>query len=750
MEGDTVKILIQRLANGKVEVMEAPRPLLRPRFVRVRTAYSCISPGTEGGKIVTGRKSLLGKALERPQQARQALEMVGQVGLKQTIRKVRSKLDGASPLGYSAAGRVVEVGEGVNEVAIGDLVACAGGGYAVHADEIVVPVNLVARIPEGVPLDAAAMSTLAAIALQGLRMAQPTVGENAVVLGLGLIGQLACQLLRANGCRVIGADVSAAAVARARQAGVVEEAIQLGVDPAEPAVSRFSRGRGADIVLICAATSGNEPVELAGKIARKRGRIVVVGAVGMDLPRPDYYEKELSFVVSCSYGPGRYDPSYEENGHDYPAGYVRWTEGRNLEAVLDLMAAGTFTPLECVTHRFALDEAPRAYEMIADRSEPYGGILIEYAPELSPTAGTVRLAGSPRATGDRLRIGFIGAGSFAQTFLLPPLRNAKSVSLAAICTRSGVGAADVGDRFGFVEAVGSPEDVIARDLDAVFIATRHDQHGPDVLLALAAGKHVFVEKPLCLTRADLAAIASRLEDLEAHGNLPSVLVGYNRRFSPSATRLKEHFGDAAGPLVMIYRVNAGHVSREHWTQDPQEGGGRIVGEVCHFVDLMQFLTGSDPVAVSGCSLGSEDGAVVPADNSLLTFEFADGSIGTVGYVSEGAAAVAKERLEVHGAGRSAVLDNYVRLELYSGRRRRRMRVAGKGHEEEVRAFLTAIRAGRQLIPLSSLLATTLSTFQAREALERRARLPISIDSIAAAGAPDPATSESTASDEQPL
>ena len=726
-----MKILAQKLSDGSVRVVDAPPPLLPPGHIRVRTAFSSISPGTEGTKIITGKKSLLGKARAKPKEARMVLDMIGQVGLKSTIRKVRSKLEGATPLGYSLAGVVSEIGVGVNRFSVGDLVACAGGG-AVHADEVVVPVNLAAKVPEGVHADSAAMTTLAAVAMQGLRLARPTLGENAVVIGLGVIGLMACQLLKAAGCRVLGADVAEAAVERARQLPAVDDVSRLGEDPTEAQVAQLSDGHGADLVLICAGTASNEPVELAGRITRQRGRVVVVGAVGMDLPREDYYLKEISFAVSCSYGPGRYDPVYEEKGQDYPYGFVRWTERRNLTAALALMAEGRFAPLGLVTHSFPFTEASRAYEMIAGHSEPYCGILLEYPQDEyfggeRPAAGQVVIATATSKPGDRLGVAFLGAGSFAQTSLLPNLKGKRQVRLTGICTRSGLGATDVGQRHGFAAAEPSLDALLAReDTAAVFIATRHDQHGPGVLACLEAGKHVFVEKPLCLTREDLVRIAQRSRELADAERLPVLMVGFNRRFSAAARLVKGHFGAAAGPVTMMYRISAGRVPREHWIQDPEEGGGRILGEVCHFVDLMQYLTGASPISVDAVCIETANEALTDEDNCLINLRFADGSIGSIGYFAEGASGQPKERLEVLGAGRSAVLDNFQRVTLYAGRGRKRKRCSGKGYQAEIAAFLDGVAAGSLPIPLDSLLATTLTTLQIRQALATGARQAIDV------------------------
>lgn len=720
-----MKILALRFNDGSVSLIDAPAPALLPGSIRVRTLWSAVSPGTEGNKIVTGQKSLLGKAKARPDQVRQVLDMVRSVGLKATIQKVRSKLEGAQGLGYSLCGEVVEVAPGVSRFAPGDLAAC-GGVYANHADEAVVPENLAAKVPPGVAAEDAAMATLGAIAMQGVRLAQPTLGENAVVIGLGVIGLMAGQLLRANGCRVLGADISPEAVALALRSGSVDAGAMLSSDPIEAQVAELSRGPGADMVLICAGTASNEPIELAGRLARKKGRVVVVGAVGLNVPREDYYLKELSLQISCSYGPGRYDASYEEQGVDYPYAYVRWTEGRNLEAFLDLTAAGRIAPATLVTHRFPFAQAPGAYELIARRSEPYAGILLEYPHKARQAPAPIVLKSAAAASAGTVGIGFIGAGSYAQAFLLPPLKARGDVRLTSIFTRTGLSAADVGHRFGFARAVGSLDEVLGDpDTQAVVVATRHDQHAPAVLAALNAGKHVFVEKPLCLTIDELKEIVRLARELAVAGRLPVLQVGYNRRFSPSARAAKRHFGQGAGPLTMMYRVNAGVLPREHWTQDPREGGGRILGEVCHFVDLMQFMCGADPTEVHAAAIETGSTADVPADNSLLTLRFGDGSVGTIGYFAHGAKSLPKERLEVHAAGRTAVLDNYTSLELYSARGKRRQASGGKGQTEELAAFLEAIKTGAPAIPLASLICTSLATLGMRQSA--LTHLPVRLD-----------------------
>jgi predicted dehydrogenase/threonine dehydrogenase-like Zn-dependent dehydrogenase len=723
-----LRILALTFSDGAVSVQETPSPVLTPGCIRVATLHSAVSPGTEGNKIRTGRQSLLGKARSRPDQVRQVLDMARQIGVKGTLRKVRAKLEGAESLGYSLSGRVIEVAPDVTAFQVGDLVACAGSS-AGHADEVVVPVNLAARVPDRVAPDAAALATLGAIALQGQRLAQPTLGENAVVIGLGVVGLLAAQLLQAAGCRVLGVDIAAPALDLAHRSGSVD----LAVDPRETdlaaAVQAFTRGHGADLVLICAATSSNEPVIQAGRICRQRGRVIVVGAVGMDLPRDDYYTKEITFAVSCSYGPGRHDPAYEEEGRDYPLGFVRWTEQRNLAAVLDMMATGKCDPLALVTHRYPFAEAPRAYAMIAGGEEAFAGILLDYpAGVAAERPGEVSCGGAPASAGD-VGVGFIGCGSYAQSFLLPPFRRAKDVRLTAIHTRTGLSAADVGRRNGFQRAVDAPETVLAdRDTTAVVIATRHDQHGPLTLAALAAGKHVFVEKPLCLDRDELAAIAARLRALQDAGSAPILQVGFNRRFSRAAELVRRHLGQGTGPLTMTYRVNAGPVPRDHWIQDPRQGGGRIVGEVCHFIDLMQSICGADPTEVHAACVDGGGPDLLPQDNVILTLRFGDGSVGTVLYSADGGKAMPKEELQVLGRGRSAVIDNFGRVLLHD-RGRRVRRTSGKGQDEEVVAFLAAVRSGVPAITATSQFATTLATFEALASLRTRQPRPIDLNTL---------------------
>ncbi|MDT5296287.1 MAG: hypothetical protein QOJ76_3167 [Acidobacteriota bacterium] len=743
-----MKQLLQNLRTGEGVVADVPAPVAQRGRVLVRAAASLVSAGTERAFVELGRRSLVGKAKERPDLVRKVIEKVKSEGLLGTLQTVREKLDESHALGYSAAGVVVEVGEDVTEFRRGERVACAGTGYAAHAEMLSVPRNLCARLPEGVDFESAAFSTVGAIALQGVRLAEPTLGESVVVIGLGLIGQLAAQLLKANGCRVFGVDLDEAKVELAKSLGMDDgSAAGEGV---KEAVSRWSRGRGADAVLLTAATQSDEPIELAGEVSRVRGRVVAVGLVGMNVPRQVYFQRELTLRVSMSYGPGRYDPEYEERGHDYPLPYVRWTEGRNLEAFLDLVAAGSVRTAPLVTHRFPVEEGERAYQLISGESkEKYLGILINYDTErelerhvvnragASPASsengaaarGSVvrddagRIAGSRTDEGRvadardgaaRVRVGLVGAGEYARRMLLPHFK-AEGVEFVSIATASGVTARDVGGRYGFARFVSGAGEVLedAR-VNLVVIATRHDSHAELTRQALKRGLDVFVEKPLALSDEELDAVLEA-----AAASRGRLTVGFNRRFSPLAREAKEFFADRRAPLSMLYRVNAGRVPRGHWTQDPREGGGRIRGEVCHFVDFMQYLAGSVVERVYAEPVASDDRQATEADSVFVTLKFADGSNGTIAYLAEGDRALPKERVEIFGAGRSFVIEDFRSASAYRDGResRTKLRAQDKGQREEVRAVCAALLAGAPApIPLDELAAATRATFRILDSL----------------------------------
>ncbi len=701
-----MKQVEQNYRSGALRVVEVPVPQARAGSLLVATRVSLISAGTERQLVELAKSSLAGKALARPDLVRRVITKAQREGLAPTLEKVFAKLDTPIPLGYSLAGSVIETGFGVADARAGDRVACAGAGIANHAEINAVPKNLCVPIPKGVDDEEAAFVTVGAIALQGVRVAAPTLGERVVVEGLGLIGLLAVQLLKANGCRVLGFDPSPERTALARELGA-DEAVSEGLIEAATA---FTEGRGADAVIITASAKSSEPVNTAAELSRLKGRVVVVGSVGMELDREAFYKRELDLRLSMSYGPGRYDPSYENEGHDYPFAYVRWTEQRNMQAFLELVAARRVTPKALVTHRFPIAEAEEAYRLMTDGT-PHLGILLTY-PEQEDRVLSRRLALRPAAVPrmGEARIGFIGFGNYAKSTLLPALRKAGGGILTGVATATGVSARHAAERFGFAFAATDAAEVLADEsTDTVFIATRHNSHADLVVAALEAGKHVFCEKPLAMNREELAAVLATAA--RAPGRLT---VGFNRRFAPLMVEAKAALAGRTAPLVMLYRVNAGAIPRDNWIQGA-EGGGRIVGEVCHFVDALTYLCGAPPVEVRAIAAEGHGDAV-----SVL-LRMADGSTGTIVYSSIGDAAAPKEYLEALGDGRLMRLDDFRRLTgTVRGRTRtRRHGRQDKGQRGLVAAFLAATRKGAEPpIPLAELAAVTEATFAIEEALQK--------------------------------
>lgn len=696
-------------------VTDVPVPAVQRGRVLVRAAASLISAGTERMAVDEGKKSLLERARERPELVKQVLERARTEGVIKTLNAVRSKLGSSTALGYSAAGIVLAVGEDVTEFRAGMRVACAGAGYASHAEVLSVPKNLCVRLPDEVTFDAGAFGTLGAIALQGVRLAEPTLGESVVVVGLGLLGQITVQLLKANGCRVFGVDLDPAKVALATELGADRAAVSD--DGVKRAVLDWSRGRGADAVLITAATQSNQPVEFAGEVSRLKGRVVAVGMVGLNVPRNLYFKRELSLMVSMSYGPGRYDAEYEERGHDYPFAYVRWTENRNIEAFLDLVAAGRVNVERLITHRFPIEEGERAYQLIGgETNEPYLGIVLRYDTERE-LESRIEVKSSARQSSSKaraVRVGMVGAGGYAQAMLLPHYKDA-GVEFRAITTAGGVTARDIAEKYGFNYCASNADEILNdEEVNLVVIATRHDLHAELARRALLKGKHVFVEKPLALSDEELAGVLEA-----AAGSNGRLMVGFNRRFSPLARAAKEFFKERQAPLSILCRVNAGRIPRSHWLQDPREGGGRIVGEVCHFVDLMQFLTGSLVTRVYAESITGRNQEAVDEDSIFVTLKFADGSNGSIAYVAEGDKALPKERVELFCEGKSFVLDDYRQATSYSNGRAEstKPKQQDKGQAEETRAVCRVVLEGVDApIALEDLAATTRATFRIRESL----------------------------------
>lgn len=699
------------MRSGIVSVYDVPSPDVQRGRLLVRTASSLISAGTEKIAVDSGKKSLLARAKERPELVKQIIDKARTEGLTNTYTAVKAKLDGTTALGYSAAGIVSAVGEGVSGFKVGDRVACAGAGYASHAEVISVPQNLCVRLPDEISFDEGAFGTLGAIALQGVRLSQPTLGEAFVVIGLGLLGQITVQLLKANGCRVFGIDIDEAKLSLARELGA--EMCSTPSD-ARRLVKEWSRGRGADAVLITAATPSNDPVELAGDVSRSKGRVVVVGLVGMDIPRGPYFLKELSFQISMSYGPGRYDPNYEERGHDYPFAYVRWTEGRNLEAFFDLVAYKTISVERLISHRFPVENGEDAYKLISgEAKEPYLGIVLQYDTE-RPITTKIELAGLNSKKDSSVRIGMIGAGDYARGMLLPKFQ-ANGVEFRSIATAAGLTAKNVGKQFGFASAVATADEVLAdHPTNLIVIATRHDTHASLVKRALELNKHVFVEKPLAMNDAELDATIAA-----AKASSGRLMVGFNRRFSPHAVQAMEFFTGRQFPLSILYRISGGRIPKSHWIQDPQQGGGRIVGEVCHFIDLMHFLTNSVTTRVFAECISSRSHDVTDADSVFITLKFADGSNGTIAYLAEGDKAVGKERVEIFGGGKTFVIDDFIRAIVYENGKEttNTLKAQDKGQTEEVRTVCTTVVNGTgEPIELGDLVTTTRSTFRILDSL----------------------------------
>lgn len=712
-----MKQVLQNRKTGRPFVGEVPVPALQRGRVLVRTVASLISAGTERAAVELVSKGLVQEARQRPDLVKAVVAKVKNEGLFNTFASVRDKMAASQALGYSAAGIVAAVADDVSEFQIGDRVACAGVGFASHAEVLSVPKNLCAHLPEGVSFESGAYGTLGAIALQGVRLAEPTLGESVVVIGLGLVGQLTVQLLKANGCRVFGLDLDQSRVSLALELGADKAVVSS--DEAAREIETWTRGHGADAVLITAATDSNQPIELAARVSRLKGRVIVVGMTGMDIPRPPFFSRELKLIISMSYGPGRYDPEYEERGHDYPLPYVRWTEKRNIESFLELIGEQRINVERLTTHRFPIVEADRAYQLISgDVQEPNLGVILNYDPE-AEVARQIPLGAAPavRKSEKSIVLGVIGAGGYVPAMLLPHFKT-EGVEFRAITTASGISAHDVGKRFGFAYAVSSAEEVLDdANVNLVVVGTRHDTHAELARKALERNKHVFVEKPLALNDEQLESVLEAVSS--SSGKL---MVGFNRRFSPLAQRAKEFFKGRETPLSILYRVNAGRIAKDHWTQNAEEGGGRIVGEVCHFVDLMQFLTGAPPVFVFAEAISAKSGKIVDDDSVFITLRFADGSNGSIAYLSEGDKALAKERVEIFGAGRVFVLDDFRRATLYKDGREEQvtLKAQDKGQQAQVREVCASVLGGGPApIGVEELAATSLATFRALDSLRER-------------------------------
>lgn len=709
-----MKQILQNIKSGELTLEDVPPPALLPMGIRVRTAMSLISAGTERMIIELAQKSLVGKAQARPDLVKQVIDKAKKEGVLNTFRNVMSKLDKPMPLGYSAAGIVEAVGAEAATFSVGDRVAIAGAGYANHAEVNYVPKNLAVRIPDGVSFEEAAYTTVASIALQGVRNCKPELGENVAVVGLGLIGLITAQLLRANGCRVIGIDLDPKKVELGLKMGMDAGVVS---DPAKE-VDRFTAGRGVDHCIITASTKSNQPIELAGEITRKQGAVTVVGAIGMNIPRDAYYKKELEVNISMSYGPGRYDIAYEEGGIDYPYDFVRWTEQRNMEAVLDLMARKLLDVKPLTTHLFSVDDALDAYKMIQTAKKPFVGILLSYDVEKHQKA-TVQVAKADALPlNGKLRMGFVGAGNYASLHLLPHLQKNPKVKLTTLVTATGMSAKQKAKKFKFASGTTEFEELLKDDkTNAVGIATRHGSHADFTVRALEAGKHVFVEKPLVVNTEQLDQVIAAYEKANEKGQY-AVMVGTNRRFSSMARQLKDFFANTSAKQ-MIYRVNSGHIPATSWLHTAEEGGGMLVGEMCHFIDMMIYLSGELPTSVFAQKMNVHNDTVSDMDNISIVISFDKGSLGTLSYNTVGDKTTSKERFEVYGDGRVGVLDDFRLLELYymGNLNKKKTMNQDKGQVAQMEETVLGFRQGISPIPFEEIVMGMRVVFAAQTSLQ---------------------------------
>ncbi|MBS1976055.1 MAG: bi-domain-containing oxidoreductase [Bacteroidetes bacterium] len=704
-----MKQLIQNFKSGELYVDEVPLPSLSKGFILVENHCSLISSGTERGTVKVAQASLLGKAKQRPDLVAQVMRNLKKEGFTATFKKVQTRLDSLKALGYSTAGVVMASMDTDHRIKPGDRVACAGQDYASHAEIVSVPQNLVARVPENVSFEEAAFTTLGAIALQGIRQAEPQLGEYVCVIGLGILGQLTGQMLKANGCKVMGIDLSSRLVELAAEHSTDKSLIRSDLDLLGHCEA-FTNGQGFDSIIITAAAPTNDPLVLAGEIARKKARIVIVGAVKMDIPRdPHYYRKELELRMSCSYGPGRYDTSYEEDGVDYPMAYVRWTEQRNMEAFLSLLSRKLINVKPLISHTFDVDHVTEAYDLVLGRTtEPSVGILVKYPQRDGKYFPDIMLKKPSVA---KICVGFIGAGSFAQSYLLPNLKG--KVSLHTVVTSKGINAKNVADKFGFDSCGSDPAKIFeSQEINTVFIATPHSSHSVYAAQALKMGKHVFVEKPLAITYEGLKEV----EEARRLGR-GLLMVGFNRRFAPISRNLKRMLKNNGDPLIMNFRVNAGFIPKDHWVQKEDVGGGRIVGEICHFIDLMIYFSDSRPVSVFAETMRTPNGLRSLDDTLAVTIRFENGSVGNMVYVSNGDNAMPKEHLEFFANGKSGIINDFQYGTLFQNNREKVLKLRGKGHLEEVDSFLNAIHlTSQEVIPFHELVWTTLASLKIKESI----------------------------------
>ena len=703
-----MKQLIQSFKTGELGLFEVPAPVCGENGALVQTTVSLVSAGTEKMLVDFAKKSMLAKAKDRPDLVKQVIDKMKKEGVKNTLEKVFTKLDTPIPLGYSSAGRVIEVGENCSGINIGDRVACGGAGYANHSEINYVPKNLMVKIPDGVDDIDASFVTVGAIALQGVRQTEPKLGERVAVMGLGLLGQLTVQLLKANGCKVIGSDVDPDKIALAKKLGA-DEACH-----ASELISKaneFSNGYGVDAVIIAASTMSNQPVIDAAEISRMRGRVVFLGMVGMDIPRNDYYKKEIDLRLSMAYGPGRYDPEYEEKGNDYPFDLVRWTEQRNFEAFLGLIDEGKITPKEILTHEFDFENAMNAYDLLEGKvKEKYLGIILKYKRDINLENEKIVQRTIKTINSDKVNVGLIGAGNFTKSVILPNIHKVDGYDMVGLCTATGVSASGTGKKYDFKYITTDVQEIYKNsEINSVFITTQHDKHASLVIESLKSDKHCFVEKPLCIYEEELEAIK------EVYNGETIVQVGFNRRFSPMVEKMKNSVN---GQISVNYRINAGVIPKDVWIQDRTIGGGRIIGEVCHFIDTSSYIIDSDVVSVFASTVTKEDKSIPDEDNVNIVLNYKNGSTATIAYYAYGDTAMPKEYIEVFGNGVSMSMTDFRELIIYKNGKAKKEKSSNqdKGFVDEFKAFKEAVESGKSAINFDSIYNTTRTTFKILESI----------------------------------
>ena len=693
-----MKQLVQNIKSGKITLMDTPDPVCHNSGVIVKNIYSIISSGTESKSVNTAQSSLIGKAINRPDLTKQVINLARRQGIKSTYKLVQDRLNAISTLGYSCVGKVVEIGNNVTNIKVGDFVSCAGVGFATHAELNYIPINLVAKVPHDVDLKDAVYTTLGSIASQGIRRSDAQFGETILVVGLGLIGQLTIQILKAAGCKVVGIDISEISIKKAKDNGADICYNSKNGDIINKVIS-FTNGVGVDKVIITAGASDKSIMELSGNLCRDKGIIVIVGDVPFNFSRSPFYEKELDIKFSRSYGPGRYDKLYEEKGYDYPIGYVRWTENRNMQSFLGLISKGLIKPSLITTHEFNFEESPRAYDVLTDKKQIYFGIVIKYDKKTS----VYKLKNNVVSTKSNINIGYFGIGNFASSYVVPYFKKYNNIKLLSIMNSTGVSSEKNKKKFGFINSVNNTDDIIKNhSINTVFISTRHNLHFELFLNSLINGKNIFIDKPICLNNKELQKIVKEYKSL----NKPShVFVNYNRRYAPSSLKLKNIMDNDNRPISISYKINAGHIPNDHWINDVEIGGGRLLSELCHFIDFMIYLTNSKVSKVFASTLNTNDSSVKNTDNFIIVLDFQNGSIGNINYLCDGSTLDNKEEIQIIGNDRVIKLVDFNQLSIFTNKHQK-IKFSGdgyKGHKDSVLNFLNSLSSDKSIMNFNDII-----------------------------------------------